>query len=132
MPVITPLIQRQLYPFTRFKFLSPLAVPTTAITTVRIRKTSFLILGMASLALLGSFKAYAAPALTASYKGKFIQDCTGYISQQRGVCDCLYKSLTQKYGGEKKLAAIEQRQVPTPKNYSSDVMWGAHQCTYKK
>lgn len=128
MPVITPLIQRQFYLFNRLKSLYPLPVSSKS----NIGRTGFLTIAIASLALLGSFKVYAAPALTASYKGKFIQDCTAYLSQQRGVCDCIYKSLAKKYGGDKALAAIDQRQVPTPKNYSSDVMWATHQCTYKK
>ena len=130
MSVITSLIkrQRQLYLFTRLKFLSPLPVPTIAI----VRETGFLTIAVASLVLLGSLNASAAPALAAPYKGKFIQDCKEYTSQQRGVCDCIYTSLAKKYGGDKALAAIDQRQVPTPKNYSSDALWATHQCTYKK
>lgn len=126
MPVITPMIKRQFHLFTRLKFLSPL--PTITI----VRETGFLTIAATSLVLLGSPKAYAAPALTAPYKAKFIQDCKDYTSQQRGVCDCIYTSLAKKYGGDKALAAIDQRQVPTPKNYSSDALWATHQCTYKK
>lgn len=125
MPVIMPLIKQP----SNFLTLPQLSSPQSLPAKVRIGAAVISILTVVGLTLLGSLTAHAAPTLTAPYKNKFIKDCKDYMSKQSGVCECVYQTLTKRYGGEKAFAAIDQKRVPTPDGYSGAVMSALFNCS---